>query len=87
MALPMLAVLPPTPATVTLSRVLPPVEAGAELPGTLEVIGTLRGLGAIAPPTSAAVGPRVAAPQRFWSWWLFPFFPFGLSKAGGPPGR
>ena len=85
MALPMLAVLPRTPTSATLSRVLPPVEPSGELPGTLQVIGALRGLGAIVPPTSAAVGPGVAAPQRFWSWWLFPFFPFGLSKAGGPP--
>lgn len=81
LALPALVLAPPTPETATLARVLPPVGASSELPGTLQVIGTLQSLGGIPTRAPGLAGPM---PRGFPLWWVFPFFPFGLSKAGGP---
>ncbi|HSQ65753.1 MAG TPA: hypothetical protein VLM85_21175 [Polyangiaceae bacterium] len=80
LASPVLVLMPPTPETETLSRVLPPIVTSGELPGTLEVIATLRSVGGVAMPTPGLGGPM---PRGFGLWWLFPFFPFGLSRAGG----
>ena len=86
LALPMLPVVPPTPETTTLSRVLPPVETGGELPGTLQVLATLHAPVGIAAPFGAVLGVTTSPMPRAFSFlvWLFPFFPFGLSRAGGP---
>ena len=81
LAWPGFVLMPPTPDTETLSRVLPPIVTSGELPGTLQVIATLHSAGGVAIPTPGLVGPT---PRGFGLWWLFPFFPFGLSKAGGP---
>jgi hypothetical protein len=74
LALPVLVAVPPTPESVTLYHVLPPIDFPSNLPGTAVVISSLHG-----PVTTSLVVPH----SRF-AFWLLPFFPFGLSKAWGP---
>ena len=67
--------------TVDLFYPLPATEGAGDLPGSFEVVSTVRGAYGIMTQRTALGGIGTNPSTPFW---LFPFFPFGLSKAWSP---